>query len=215
MKQTRPNCSPVEGASSAVAEASEDQLTAPRARMASKTVTIELHDPATDMTREEMLKQVAHLSNSLRNPQISTDGLKLTFEVDADGADETKRHAQELCALIQRSLRKLERKVVFRTRAMSSNSIIRGTTAPGDGVIMAGPGQVMLEGAPLQLFRYFDAALAKVERNWRTQELLTPTLIPADVLAKCDYFRIVPQHGYVCVPFGTRGERHQRVSRAP
>jgi len=182
----------VEGASSAVAEASEDQLTGPRARACSKTVTIELHDPATDMTREEMLKQVAHLSNSLRNPQISADGLKLTFEVDADEADETKRHAQELCALIQRSLRKLERKVVYRTHAMSSNSIIRGTTAPGDGVIMAGPGQVMLEGAPLQLFRYFDAALAKVERNWRTQELLTPTLIPADVLAKCDYFRSFP-----------------------
>jgi len=156
-----------------------------------QTVSIQLHDPATDMTREEMLKQVAHLSNSLRNPQISTDGLKLTFEVNAEEADETKRHAERLCALIQRSLRNLERKVVYRTRAMS-NPMVRGTTAPGDGVIMAGRGQVMLEGTPLQLFRYLENALAELEQNWTTQELLTPTLIPADVLAKCDYFRSFP-----------------------
>src|ERR1051326_5213227 len=99
-----------------------------------ETVTIQLHDAATDMTREEMLKQVAHLSNSLRNPEISADGLKLSFEVKAEEAEETKAHAERLCALIQRSLRKLERKVVYRTRAMS-HPIIRGTTAPGDGVI--------------------------------------------------------------------------------
>lgn len=157
----------------------------------SNTVTIQLHEPATDMTGEEMLKQVAHLSNSLRNPRISGDGLKLSFEVNAEEADETKRHAERLCALIQRSLRKLERKVVYRTRGMSQPSV-RGTTAPGDGVIMSGRGQVMLEGPPLQLFRYFERALAEVERNWTTQELLTPTLIPADVLAKCDYFRSFP-----------------------
>lgn len=157
----------------------------------SEVVTIRLHEPATDMTREEMLKQVAHLSNSLRNPAISTDGLTLTFEVEAEEAEETKRHAERLCALIQRSLRKLERKVIYRTRAMS-HPIIRGTTVPGDGVIMAGSGQVMLEGEPLRLFRYFESALAEVEQNWKTQELMTPTLIPADVLAKCDYFRSFP-----------------------
>lgn len=155
------------------------------------TVTIQLHDPATDMTREEILKQVAHLSNTLQNPRISSDGLKLSFEVAPEEAEHTKHHAERLCALIQRSLRNLERKVVYRTRAMS-HPIIRGTTAPRDGIIMAGPGQVMLEGVPLQLFRYFDAALAELERQWTTQELLTPTLIPSDVLAKCDYFRSFP-----------------------
>jgi len=156
-----------------------------------KTVTIQLHEPATDMTREEIVKQVAHLSGSLRNPQISPDGSKLSFDVAADEAENSKQHAERLCALIQRSLRNVQRKIVYSTRAMS-RPIIRGTTKPGEGVYMAGRGQVMLEGVPLQLFRYFDAALAELEKQWTTQDLLTPTLIPADVLAKCDYFRSFP-----------------------
>jgi len=156
-----------------------------------KTVTIQLRDPATDMTREEIVKQVAHLSGSLRNPRISPDCSNLKFDVEAEEAENAQHHAEKLCALIQRSLRNVERKVVYRTRAMS-RPIIRGTTAPGDGVYMAGRGQVMLEGVPLQLFRYLDNALADLEKNWTTQELLTPTLIPADVLAKCDYFRSFP-----------------------
>jgi seryl-tRNA synthetase len=143
------------------------------------------------MAREEILKQVAHLSNSLRNPRISADGSTLKFDVPEEEAEDTKHHAEHLCALIQRSLRNLKRKVVYQTRTMSQPTI-RGTTAPGDGVHMAGRGQVMLEGLPLQLFRYLDTALARLERHWTTQELLTPTLIPADVLAKCDYFRSFP-----------------------
>jgi len=156
-----------------------------------KTVTIQLHEPATEMTREEIVKQVAHLSSSLRNPQISPDGSKLSFDVAAEEAENAKQHAERLCALIQRSLRNVQRKVVYSTRAMS-RPVIRGTTKPGEGVYMAGRGQVMLEGLPLQLFRYFDSALAELEKQWTTQDLLTPTLIPADVLAKCDYFRSFP-----------------------
>jgi seryl-tRNA synthetase len=57
---------------------------------------------------------------------------------------------------------------------------------------MAGRGQVMLEGLPLQLFDFFDKALAELERQWTPHQLLTPTLIPASVLAKCDYFRSFP-----------------------
>jgi seryl-tRNA synthetase len=156
-----------------------------------QTVVIQLREPASDMTREEILKQVAHLSGSLRNPRISPDGCRLKFDVPSEEAENAKQHAEHLCALVQRSLRNLQRKVVYRTRAMS-RPIIRGTTAPGEGVLMTGRGQVMLEGLPLQLFRYFDTALAGLEQHWTTQELLTPTLIPADVLAKCDYFRSFP-----------------------
>jgi len=156
-----------------------------------RTVTIPLQESASDMAREEIVKQVAHLSNSLRNPRISADGSKFEFDVPEEEAEDTKHHAQHLCALIQRSLRNLKRKVVYRTRALS-RPLIRGTTAPGEGIFMAGRGQVMLEGMPLQLFRYFDTALAGLEKHWTTQELLTPTLIPADVLAKCDYFRSFP-----------------------
>jgi seryl-tRNA synthetase len=143
------------------------------------------------MAREEIIKQVAHLSPVLRKPRIASDGLRLEFEVPEEQVDGIQQHAERLCAMIQRSLRSLERKVVYRSRAMS-RPIFRGTTAPGAGVFAAGPGQVMLEGAPLRLFQYLDVTLAELEQQWKPRALLTPTLIPATVLAKCDYFRSFP-----------------------
>jgi seryl-tRNA synthetase len=187
-----------------------------------RTVTIPLQESASDMAREEIVKQVAHLSNSLRNPRISADGSKFQFDVPEEEAEDTKHHAEHLCALIQRSLRNLQRKVVYQTRALA-RPIIRGTTAPGEGVFMAGRGQVMLEGMPLQLFRYFERALGDLEKHWTTQELLTPTLIPADVLAKCDYFRSFPNtvtfachlepDASVINSFRTRHEKRTSVDR--
>jgi seryl-tRNA synthetase len=156
-----------------------------------QTVTILLDEPATDMTREEILKQVAHVSPSLRNPRIPPDGSKLKFEVPAQEAEATTRNARHLCALVQRCLRNIKRKVVYRTRAMSRPTF-RGTKSLADGVHLAGKGQVTLEGVPLQLFRYFDRALGVIDHYWSTHHLLTPALIPADVLAKCDYFRSFP-----------------------
>lgn len=156
-----------------------------------RKVTILLREPATEMAREEILKQVAHLSPSLRKPRITPDGSTLELEVAAEEAENTQSHAERLCALIQRSLRSLERKVVYRSRAMSS-PVFRGTNSPGQGVFTAAKGQVMLEGVPLALFHYFDAALEKVEQQWKPRSLLTPTLIPASVLARCDYFRSFP-----------------------
>lgn len=153
------------------------------------TVTIALREPATEITREEILKQVAHLSGSLRQARIPPDGSKLEFEVDAPAAESIKPHAERLCAQVQRSLRALERKVVYRTRAMAA-PVFRG--GGSEGVFMAGKGQVMLEGLPLKIFHYFDSALAELEGQWNPRELLTPTLIPASVLAKSDYFRSFP-----------------------
>jgi seryl-tRNA synthetase len=143
------------------------------------------------MAREEIIKQVAHLSPSLRSPRIPADGSRLEFEMPAEEIDGIERHAERLCAMIQRSLRSVERKIVYRSRAMS-RPVFRGTKTPGAGVYMAGPGQLMLEGAPFWLFSYLDGALAELEQRWNPRPLLTPTLIPATVLAKCDYFRSFP-----------------------
>ena len=155
------------------------------------TVTIPLRERATEMTREEILKQVAHLSGSLQKPRIPPDGSRLEFEIEAAEADHIKPHAERLCAQIQRSLRTLERKLVYRTQAMA-DPVFRGAGSLQDGIFMAGSGQVMLEDLPLKLLHYFDSALAELERQWDPRELLTPTLIPASVLAKCDYFRSFP-----------------------
>jgi len=155
------------------------------------TVSIPLREPATEITREEILKQVAHLSGSLQKPRIPPDGSRLEFEVEAPEAQTIKPHAERLCARIQRALRALQRKVVYRTRAMD-HPVFRGRATGQAGLFMAGQGQVMLEGLPLKIFHYFDSVLAEWERQWDPRELLTPTLVPAGVLAKCDYFRSFP-----------------------
>jgi seryl-tRNA synthetase len=157
----------------------------------SYTVTIALQQRATEITREEILKQVAHLSRSLSRPRISPDGRRLQFEVKREEAESIKPHAEQLCAQIQRSLRRLKRKVVYATHAMA-HPVFRGKSGTTPGVRLAGIGQVMLEGVPLRLFHFFDGVLAELDRKWSPQELLTPTLIPANVLAKCDYFSSFP-----------------------
>src|SRR5437899_3603562 len=156
-----------------------------------RTVTVLLREAPSDMAREEIIKQVAHLSPSLRKARIPADGSRLELDVPAEEAETAQVHAERLCALIQRSLRSVERKVVFRSRAMSRPTF-RGSTIPGPGVFAAAKGQIMLEGLPLSLFQYFDSALDELEQQWNPHALLTPTLIPARVLAKCDYFRSFP-----------------------
>ena len=74
-----------------------------------RTVTVPLREPATEMTREEILKQAAHLSGSLRNPRIAPDGTLLEFEVPEQEAARTRDVAEQLCGTIQKSLRRLER----------------------------------------------------------------------------------------------------------
>jgi len=58
---------------------------------------------------------------------------------------------------------------------------------------MLGRGQVALHGRALSLFHYFDRALSALGNQWRAEPVMTPTLIPAEVLARCDYFRSFPQ----------------------
>lgn len=154
-------------------------------------VRVHLSEPATELAREEILKQIAHVRSSVRNPRMSADGAVLEFEVAPQDAETIKPHAQALCAQIQRSLRRLQRKVVYRTHAMRE-PVFRGEAEKQPGVWMAGPGQVMLEDAPLLLFNYFDRALAELERPWGARQLITPTLIPARVLARCAYFHSFP-----------------------
>ena len=54
------------------------------------TVTIPLREPATEISREEILKQVAHLSGSLQKPRIPPDGSRLEFEIEAAGRHSPK-----------------------------------------------------------------------------------------------------------------------------
>ena len=155
-------------------------------------VTIPLATSANDMVQEEIVKQVAFLSVDLRNPVFSTSGDTLECELPADQVEALTPQIQALVKRVQLSLRRLERKVVFSN--LSRMPIATQTVETLPGVHFLGMGQAALDSTALSLFRYFDRTFEEFGQNWKVQRLQTPTLIPAHVLAKCDYFRSFPQN---------------------
>jgi len=155
-------------------------------------VSVPLAGRAHEMAQEEIQKQVAYLSPEIRNVRFDAEGTVLVCDVPDAKAERLTADVRVLADRMQRSLRRLERKVVFRSRAADRRTF-RGTGAP-DGLHVLGRGQVALTGLPLALFSYFDRLFTELGEPWRAQPVRTPTLIPTQVLARCDYFRSFPQN---------------------
>lgn len=153
---------------------------------------IRLQAPAHEMAQEEIRKQAVFLSPRIANVRFVEGGGAVEFEAPEELGAEVSRRLQGLCQRVQRGLRNLQRKVVFRSAA-SHRPTFRG---PGmaAGVHILGQGQAGLEGIPLRLFRYVDRVFAALGEPWQAEPFLPPALIPADVLARCDYFRSFPHN---------------------
>jgi seryl-tRNA synthetase len=157
-----------------------------------RRISIKLAAPANDMVQEEITKQVAFLSVDLRNPAFSASGDTLECDLPSEQVDELTPQIQALAKRVQASLRRLERKVVFSN--LDAATFDRSQPDELPGVHFLGLGQAALDGTALRLFRYFDRTFEALGQTWGAEPLLTPTLIPAPVLAKCDYFRSFPQN---------------------
>jgi seryl-tRNA synthetase len=157
-----------------------------------QTLSVRLDAPAHEMAQEEIQKQVAYLAKDLGRIRFAEDGARLDLEVPADAPGDLGARVKALAYRVQRSLRSLRRKVVYRSSAMNHPTLRGG--APIAGVHALGNGQVALRGLPLRLFRYFERIFGAFGRPWDAEPLLTPTLIPTRALAKCDYFRSFPQN---------------------
>lgn len=160
--------------------------------MTTQKVTVKLAKKAHEMAQEEIGKQVAFLSKNIGNVRFLEDGAVLCFDAPAAEAAALEGKAAELCQRVQRGLRSLERKILFQTERAAA-PVFRGTGMTA-GIHLLGPGQVALSGVPLRLFRYFDRAFTAFGALFAPQDLLTPTLIPSPVLARCDYFRSFPHN---------------------
>ena len=156
----------------------------------SRRHSIRLTAPAHEMAQEEIGKQLAYLARGIANVCFIEGGAALEFDAPDDAPPELPARAAELVQTVQRGLRGLQRKVVYRSPA-ADRPQFRGTGTIA-GIRQLGPGQVALEGLPLRLFQYFNSAFERFGEAWNVQPVLTPTLIPTTVLAKCDYFRSFP-----------------------
>ena len=153
--------------------------------------TVQLAASTHEMAREEIRKQVAFLSKDLQNVTFPAED-RIEFEAPADSGTALSSEVQALAARVQRALRNLQRKVVFRSPTADRAAFAEHVDL--SGVHFMGTGQVALEGIPLRLFRYFDRVFERFGEPWNATPLLTPTLIPDRVLARCDYFRSFPHY---------------------
>ena len=154
------------------------------------TVSIPLVPRAHEMAQEEIHKQVGHLGKAT-NLRFLDEGARLEFEVPADGsAAETAARVGVLARKVLRSLRSLRRSVVYRSARVEA-PVFAGDGRL-EGVREMGRGLVALEGLPLRLLRYFDRVFDELGQAWHAEPLAAPCLIPASVLARCDYLRSFP-----------------------
>ncbi len=151
--------------------------------------TVELDPPAHEMAREEIDKQLAFLGNDIR---ISAGGDRIEFdaspEIGATLLAKVETHARR----IERVLRDVPRKVIFRSAAADRPSFAEPVDLTGVRVL--GTGWVALQGIPLRLFRYFDRLFESLGSRWSAEALSAPSLISDRVLSKAGYFSSFPQH---------------------
>lgn len=157
-----------------------------------RTYSLSLDTPAHEMAQEEILKQIAFLSLDLKSQRFANGGKTLQFEAPEASADELMGRAKELVAKIQRGLRSLKRKVVYRSKAMDALEFRGSGQTPG--VHSLGTGQVALSGVSMRLYRYFDRAFERMGELWHAEPIITPTLMPIQALAKCDYLKSFPHN---------------------
>ncbi len=153
---------------------------------------VALEGRAHEMAQEEIQKQVAYLSPDIRNVRFDADGAVLECDVPDEQAERLGQDVRALADRMQRSLRRLQRKVIFRSASFES-PVFRGAGTLDD-VHILGTGQVALTGLPLAVFMSLDRLFTQLGDIWDAQPIRTPTLIPTQVLARCDYFRSFPQN---------------------
>ena len=154
-----------------------------------RRIRVSLASPASDMAQEEIAKQVAFLASGIANVAFRDDST-LEFDADEAQADSLAEGARALAERMQRSLRSLKRKVAYRSPAMDTPRFADPSTLAG--LSFEADGLAVLDGPALALFDYFDRCFAGFGLAWKPRVMRAPTLIPANVLARCDYFRSFP-----------------------
>jgi hypothetical protein len=154
-------------------------------------LSVKLVSAASEMAQEEIRKQVPFLSPSIESVTFDESGSSLVCELLSTPDRDLSPEVFALATKIQSGLRNLQRRVLFRSDFGPPAGMPLGDIP---GVVYLGRGQVSLSGLALNLFRYFDRRFREFGDIWKAADILTPTLIPAGILGRCDYFRSFPHN---------------------
>jgi len=153
--------------------------------------TVTLDPPAHEMACEEIAKQLVFLSKDTAF-SISPSGDRIEFDAPSETGISLKAKVETQARRIERVLRGLSRKVIFRSTAADRPTFAEPVDL--SGVHVLGTGAVALQGLPLCLFRYFDRIFECLGTRWSAEAMLAPSLISDRTLARAGYFRSFPQH---------------------
>jgi seryl-tRNA synthetase len=156
-----------------------------------KTIQVSLPRSLSDMAQEEVRKQVPFISSDISGCYFEDGGATLIIESDSSDAAAVETEARAIAMRVERALRNIDRKVIYQSPRLAKSE---PKASPGEipGAHSVGPGQFSLSGVAARLYSYFDRLFQQLGMHWNTAPVITPTLIPATVLAKCDYFRSFP-----------------------
>jgi hypothetical protein len=163
-----------------------------------KSVTIRLSDALDPQLVPEIEKQSVYVSRAIRQFRVSPERTEVIVTFDGEPREAVCDRVNTFVAAMQRGFRPVEMKVVGRTVRRNpqpyQTNVFRRLVEKG-WVVELGPGQVALAGPALALFHAIDRRVAVIGRErFNGIERAYPTLIPADVLARCGYISSFPQH---------------------
>jgi seryl-tRNA synthetase len=163
-----------------------------------ESVTIQLSDALDPQLVPEIEKQSVYVSRRIRQFRVSPDRTQVIVTFDGAPTDAIRERVNTFVAAMLRGFRPVELKTVGRTVRRNAQpyqtDVFRQLVEKG-WVVELGPGQVALTGPALALFNAIDRRVAAIGRDrFGGIERVYPTLIPADVLARCGYISSFPQH---------------------
>lgn len=146
----------------------------------------------------EIEKQSVYVARGLRQVRVSEDRSQVLASFEGQPPEEIRDRVTRFLESMIRGFRPVDQKVIGRTERRDRRPYetgVFGKLVDKGWVLDLGPGQAALGGPALALARFLEQRIAAIGRaRFGAVEREYPTLIPAEVLARCGYTSSFPQH---------------------
>lgn len=163
-----------------------------------KTCAINLAKPLHPDLIDEVVKQSVYIDVGLRQLQVEDDGKRVVLDLVAEREEDICARTDRFLNAIQRGFRATEVETVAsnqRSHQRPYETEVFAKLVERSWVLDLGQGQVALSGPALTLANALDRSIARIGvEKFKAVERAYPSLIPANVLARCGYTSSFPQH---------------------
>ena len=165
---------------------------------AATTIFIDLDEALHPDLVTEVEKQAVYVDTALLDLKVNASGMQVQLSVRTGCEDEVGTRVMRFLDAIRRGFRPVPLKTMAAHQRQSERPYERDVfhqLVARSWVLDLGPGQVALAGPALALAQTLDQQITAIAvQRFGATERAYPTLIPADVLARCGYTASFPQH---------------------